>query len=588
MMRPRIVLSLLLICVSTAACTSLLGDFTFGASQSDGGVAFEAGRVEGGSTGVGGQANVHAVAADVSVYLGQRATLDASKSVTNRGALTFAWRLNSAPPGSRLRGASLSGANTPTVSFGPDVVGQYALEITVFASGVSDTQVATVTAVVPQVLFAQGIDPSQAAGGAGRASAQYTIADLDGGNAHPVVCPRFFGNAWSEADLARLAPYAGRAFDYWEAPPGQPSKFAAFTVDYSMDAGFSTHLWAGTSASSCGAPPLDLGSAGFGPGRPYGSEPHFSPDGTRFVIFDTDWHIVTYSADEPLAHIQSAHVVASYPVPYDQAFSYLDTIGYDPGSRYIIEPPRATFTANGLAWAQPIAVGWEVVTAPDIPNAVPTTYMTCPGVTPREIAMLSDGTLIVSYRQTPSSSENLYQLKPDAQRRCTQEHQYTALSDSGTSIATDFEVSPDGTSIAFLELDTSFDDASTWTQGGGAQLPGGYVTVVPVAGGTPRRVSSDLALYGPRWIGGGTALVFTRLDGVPSSTGLPATSVVVIAPDGGAGHVVARGDGVSTFVATSGNAACDCAGVGLPNRWGIWGLGVVVVIGIAARRREET
>src|SRR4029077_19986709 len=117
------------------------------------------------------------------------------------------------------------------------------------------------------------------------------------------------------------------------------------------------------------------------------------------------------------------------------------------------------WTADGLAWAQPTASGWEVVTAPDSPDAgEPTTYMTCKGVTPRQIAMLDDGTVIASYRPTAQSSENLYQLKPNAQQICTREQQYTNLSSADGATATDFAVSPDGTQIAFLQIDPGAQD----------------------------------------------------------------------------------------------------------------------------------
>ena len=185
--------------------------------------------------------------------------------------------------------------------------------------------------------------------------------------------------------------------------------------------------------------------------------------------------------------------------------------------------------------------------------------MTCKGVTPRQIALLADGTVIASYRQSQQLGENIYQLKPNAQQSCSREQQYTTLSNSSAATATDFAVSPDGTQLAFLGLDPEQQDASAWMQGS-TQLPGGYLFVVPVGGGTPLQVSNDPVLYGPRWIGGGTALEFTRLDGVVGATGRLATSVVVLAVDGGSEHVGASGDGVTTFVSTPGNAACSVAG----------------------------
>ena len=209
---------------------------------------------------------------------------------------------------------------------------------------------------------------------------------------------------------------------------------------------------------------------------------------------------------------------------------------------------------------------------------------------PRQIALLADGTVIASYRQSPQSSENLYQLKPNAQQSCSREQQYTNLSDASGATATDFAVSPDGTQLAFLEVDPAAQDASAW-MAGSSQLPGGYLYVVPVAGGTPQQASSDPAIYGPRWIGGGTALEFTRLDGIIAATGRLATSVVVVSPDGGPEQVVAQGDGVSTFVSTSGNAACSVVAPGRIGPGGaagaVFGLATIAALGVRGHRRER-
>jgi hypothetical protein len=571
----RRAVALILPFVALVACTSLLGDFAVNEATVDAGGTTDTTYVETGTSEV--VAVVQAITSDVSVYVGQTATVDASSSTTSQGALTFSWTVASAPPGSRVRTGSLAGAASARASLVPDVSGEYALRVTVHADGSSDTASAKVHAALPQVLFAQG---TTADGGGG--SAYYAVADFDGGNARPVLCPDVITDA--SAPIARLVAYAGRAYDYWEAPPGQTSKFAAFTVDFVPDSGLFGHLWAGTTASSCDASPVDFGPVGFGPGRPFGSEPHFNPGGSRFVVFDRQWRIVTYPADDASA----PQVIATFPVPYAQARSVLDPPGFDAGAGYLFEPPRVEWTAGGLAWAQPTAGGWEIVTAPDIPDAgPPTPYMICNGVTPREIAMLRDGTVIAAYRLTPQSSENLYQLKPDARQNCSHEQQYTNLADSGRSMATDFDVSPDGTQIAFLQNDPSLVDASPWMQGG-SPLPGGYVYVVPVSGGTPTQVSTEPAIYGPRWIGGGTALVFTRLDGI-SSTGNPATSVVVVAPDGGARHVIAQGDGVTTFVATSGSGACSVGGAAAEDgakRGGV-SLWLLAVAGPVARRQRR-
>jgi hypothetical protein len=572
-------------CVEGAACTSLLGDFGVGPSPHDAGAPIDAGSISDSRSADAAADTTSAIAvtamtSDVSVYLGQTAILDASKSTTTRGSLSFRWSFKSKPPASQLVDSSLQGATSATVTFVPDVAGEYLLGLTVSVQSTTAMQMAKVTAEVPQVLFAQGAIMPGSPG-----STQYTIADVDGGNPRGVLCP---GDVSTQASLAPFAAYAGRAYDYWEAPAGQPSRFAAFTVDYDADAGFfSTHLWRGTTQSTCdGNKPTDLGSADFGLGRPYGSQPHFNTDGSRFAVFDRDWRILTYAADG--GSTDQPNVVATYPVPYPQAPFFLDPVGLEPSTGYVFEPPRVTWTATGLAWAQPTSDGWEVVTAQDQPNAKQTIYMTCPGVTPREIAVLSDGTVIASYRVSPQSSEDLYRLKPDAQQNCSHEVKYTDLSDAGGSTATDFAISPDGTQLAFVQIDTTLQNAAPWLQGS-SQWPGGYVYVVPLSGGTPRQVSSEPALYGPRWIGGGTDLLFTRLDGISPLTGRPATSVIVIAPDGGGEQVIAQGDGVSTFVSTSGNAACALGETGPGAAGGTTAgrLAALVMMAACVRRRRR-
>ena len=155
---------------------------------------------------------------------------------------------------------------------------------------------------------------------------------------------------------------------------------------------------------------------------------------------------------------------------------------------------------------------WEIVTANDVPGAMPQRYIACPGGTPREFAFLSDGSVIVAYRPSfgtsasTSGPENLYRLGVGAGLTCTIVKQYTDLGSSGVSQATDFAVSPDGTKIAFVQVDGVTDDASVTSAGYG----GGYAYVVDVDGGTPVRLSSDFLLFGPRWIAGGARLVATR------------------------------------------------------------------------------
>jgi hypothetical protein len=179
--------------------------------------------------------------------------------------------------------------------------------------------------------------------------------------------------------------------------------------------------------------------------------------------------------------------------------------------------------------------------------------MSCPGIVAREFEFLPDGTVIASYRTSTAAPENLYHLS----KTCGTMHQYTSLSDSAASVASDFAISPDGTTLAFLGIDPAVQDAAL-----AIALGGGYVFTAPVDGSSaPIQVTNRPALYGPRWIAGGTLLVFTRFDSEPDG-GFLSTSAVVISPDASTGKAVATGDGYTT----TGNGACSMAWIGSGGR----------------------
>jgi hypothetical protein len=563
-----------------AACSAILGDFAVGSGGAVDGGPTSDGTADSTITDAGEEPAgpcQASIAPAQDVYLGQTVSLDGSKSA---GAnLTYSWSVKHAPAGSQVTTATLTGMSSSSASFVADADGDYELVLAISSpTCAGSTASATLTARSPQVVFAQGQVTDAGAW------AVYTVADLDGGNAHGLLCPDTFVSAVPN-QIATLAAYAGRAYDFWEAPSGHPSRYAAFTVDETADA-FSTHLWVGTTETSCNLLPTDLTANGFGPGPPYGAEPHFSPDGSRFVVYDAQWNVVTYPSDGSMG----GTVVASYsagqsgPPPFDAS---LDPLPYDRPAT----PPRVEWTATGLAWARSTAAGWEIATALDMPGSPVSSYMHCAGVTPRQIAMLRDGTVIAGYRQMPGSGEDIYLLKPNSSQTCIIEQKYTSSSDAGAATATDFAVSPDGQWLAYLALDPTVQDASPWSRSPADMYPGGYVYLVPIAppdGATPQpqRVSSEPAMYGPRWIGGGTRLVFTRLDGTGGVA--PATSVVVESPDGGGETVIARGDGVQSFVSTSGSAGCSASGRPRPEESGVAALCALAAVGSAAARRRGT
>jgi hypothetical protein len=528
------------------------------------------------------------------VFLGQQATADGTKSTpTPANGGTYTWAL-AAPTGSSLTTANLQGGSTPTVTFTPDVAGEYSLELTVGAFGTTDSKVAKVEAVLPQVFYAKGQITDAGA------SAFYASVDFDGGNPHPVLCPDNVVTSVPN-EIATLAAYAGRAYDFWESA-SQPSRLAGFMMNYQAGVGYSSELYVTTATASCdGGGSTPYPSSTFGPGRPYGSMPHFSPDGSRVALYDSKWNIVTYPG-QPGATPPVINNVAKYPINFGQ--QGLDPSGASALNGYVQEPPRiewiGTPHADGgvsysIAFAAPFAIdggiGWAIQTAPDQGNAQPTTYMTCAGVVPRHFAVLADGSIIASYRQTATGPEDLVHLAVNG-GQCKQLTNYTSLPNDSTAVATDFDVSPDGTTIAFLKIDPTTQDASPWAQGT-SQLPGGYVYSVPVVGGSPSQIAVEPAIYGPRFVGAGGWIVFTRLDGV-AGTGTVgsgqqvAASVVIKKTNGGLPRAVATGDGVSTFVSSSGSGSCSAGpGAGLGRRAAPWAMGFIGLLAFARVLRRR-
>jgi hypothetical protein len=549
-----------------AACTSILGDFSTApgggsdaSTSSDTKPTGDAKGAEGGSD--ANQGGVTAVASGESVYVYQLAAVDGTMSTSTQGTPTYSWTFLSYPPGSKVS-TTLLGAGTAKATFVPDVPGDYKLQLVVAAGAHHSMADAKVTAYAAQVFYLQGNATGVDGGLAASASSgaigfeNYYAVDYDGKNARQVICPQPLPVA---ASLGIIGDLGGVGFDFWEGEAGVPPKFAGFTFepdDAAAAAGdpYATRLWSGTSNSSCDAsPPMSLDVfpyTGINEFFEFGFEPKFSPDGTRIALYDANLNVLTYAADG-----SEHHIVA--PFFQGEPDGSASTLTFDPGA-IEPEPPRPQWYtgpsgALNVAWARPTTTGWEIVTAPDMPGATATVYMSCTGVTPREFTFLPTGNVILSYRTTAGGPENLYQLNSS----CTAIQTYTNLSSNAASVATDFDISPDGKTIAFLSVDPAVQDAAPLSLTGA----GGYLFSAPVDNSSaPKQIGTRPLLYGPRWIGGGTLLVVTRDDGFPTGA-LPASSVAVIDPDAGVNTtVVAKADGINTTVSTSGNGACSIGG----------------------------
>ena len=232
-MRRALALSLA-VSVAMAACTSLIGDFSWVESRADGGLHDSSIALDSPVPDAPTATVVATVSTPAPVFIGQSVTLDASESTTTQGALTFSWVLESIPVGSRLSTPSHSPSYASTLTFIPDVAGIYLFTVTVSAEGATDSQQVAVTAVAPEIMFAHGDAPDAAAGSSPRSITSFLISVSMKARRHRSFALSRFRPA---RDSARLAAYSSRAFDFWEAPPGAASKFAAFTWEAFSDVG---------------------------------------------------------------------------------------------------------------------------------------------------------------------------------------------------------------------------------------------------------------------------------------------------------------------------------------------------------------
>ena len=594
-----------------AACTAVLGDFSTGPAESDAGSKKADGGLDARSSSKDGASGhddasrdssrdspstmedvrpgieastgkVTAVATGQTVYVGLPATVDASGSTGSDGKLTYKWTFLTEPAGSVLVDSNLSSTTAATPSFIPDLPGDFVLQVTVKSGAATGTATATVSVVAPEVFYLEGT--TKADGGFNTLSTDasatlaYYAVDYDGTNSRPVMCPEVDTTAAGSFTLPGILPfYAGVGFDIWEGEAGEAPRYAGFTYDlYDGGEGFATHLRTGTSASSCASPPVDLGIFPGVTTTPSSSadgvatSPRLNADGSRVVIYDSHFNLVTLATDG-----SNQNSVSPY---FQGATSDASTAVYD-SNPYGPVAPSPQWLGSKVAWARPTETGWEIVTAPDTANSAITQFMSCPGVAPREFQFFNGESVIVGYRATASGPENIYLLS----KSCTVIHAYTTLSYT-SAVARDFSISPDGNWLAFLQLDPSTQDAALWQ---GHSLPGGFVYIAPTDGtAQPTQITPDPALYGPRWIGGGSLLVYTKVGAIADGGAFPSTAAVVYIVDGGGEQTVARANGVSSTLATGGSGACSMSGrAGGPGAFAM--LSIAAAAHFVRRRRRR-
>lgn len=509
------------------------------------------------------------VAGGASVYVAERARVDATASHTDTGAaLSFAWSLRSVPSGSALVDSSIDGATTPAATIAPDVAGDYVLTVRAFAGGASVTSDVTVHAVDPYVFYTR----SDTDGGAPYFEVHAVTAS--GKADHAVVCPFYpsFPNA-DQATQGIAFEGAGIAVDRWEGPAGTPARIAFTSIAPVGDGGFAYTMLAATEDATCASPAHAIGPVVDGANGQL-AQPRFSPSGTRVARVEPTaaGYVVSTVGFDGAAY----RVLGAFAAPTADAGGFVgDTI---------LARPAWKDDAH-VAWSRPVSdAEWEIVVAADTDGAAPARYVRCAGARPRQIALLRDGSIVASYAPSPGAPEDVFHVDVSG-GGCGAARNLSGVPAGGR--ARDFDVAPDESRVVFVEADVSL------RQDGGIDIPGGVLYVVPLAGTSKDKVrvgsagqDSLAAVFGARWIAGGAELAWAR-PLVPTANENPLlfNSVTVAAPDGGRLRDLAKGDGVSRGATAIGNGGCDAAGA---RGTSFAGLALAAVVALFARRRRVT
>jgi hypothetical protein len=564
MRQTRILLSLL---IFTGPATSAI--VACGSDDPNIGTSSSSGAIPDASTGVdsappttndAATTNLTAVAQPVTVYFGQGVTLDGSGS-TGPAGFTYAWTVVTAPPGSGITTAALTGAATAKPSFVPDRPGAYSLKLTVTAGSATVSTDVPVNVVDPPIFYLRSDDD---AGTPFQASINVVGAGAgDGGTA--VSC--FNRDAGSYAGLANMIAMVGS--DWWEAPAGQASR-AVFVSETRADGGATALLTATTSDATCASQPTTLDAFPGEPGSTRSFEqPRLSPAGDRVV----------YMRAAP---------------------SRIATVGFDGSSKRLVSPlgayadggsnPNAAMpplpsarpiwvNATTVAWLQALdATHWQIVSAPDQENTTPTLVMSCTGVAPTQFDILPSGEVLVSQSTGAGNAAvvNLLAYPIGAvDKACGAPRNLSNLTSvSGGSVAQDFSVSPDKTRVAY----TAVSDADNTHQAMVAFVAGASA---PVAVAAPL----DGAYRGPRWVGAGAFITW----GARSSAfdaGLVGNAVAVVSSNGGQARVAASGpNGTTTQAISNGIFTCGFAPA-VGSSVSLFGFAGLIVLRLARRRRR--
>ncbi len=465
-------------------------------------------------------------ASDIFVYTRTLARLDAT---TSEGS-TYTWTLKSAPPGSAVTTDSIESATTARPSFVPDVSGEYLLDLAVGNEGVTSTREVRVTAVPAPIFYMLSNIKERPP------YAEYRVVGADGTGGHPVACriqPEFpdagpdSGDDGDGTAFLGILPFflADFGMDWWEAPPGQPSR-AAFQKFLFADGGIGGgRLAVATQDSTCQSPGADIRvidttrADGGDNNQPLIIHPHFSPDGRRIAYIEQrpSGHFVSIAGYDG----QDYRVIAPFCEPNDSGASGC-------WSRSLFPARPQWIDAQTIAWVRTPASalesadgdGWVLVTAKDSATPNPQIYMTCSGYVPFGFAMLADGTVLANRTVPDGGTQDLEILRPVTPGGPCEVVRNLTNFTLNSSYARDFDLSPDRSQVAFIHYapDAGVD--------AGSITLGGEIYVAPTNGASPAVPITDppqFAIYGPRYIAEGSLLAFNGMkpyaDGGPDGAG---------------------------------------------------------------------
>jgi len=445
-------------------------------------------------------------------------TATATVTVEDGGAVTYSWAFKEVPEGSKLENSDLEDAKTKTVSFVPDLGGDYVLEVTIKAGGETLKETVTVkppTYDVPFVL-AQVSD----ADGSGEVA---MFVKSGGERTQAIGCnfgiPTTTPEEWANTSGA-FTGFGVRAqrLLFPQALDG----VAAIANTITADAVAQGSLQISSSNTRCSGAlqPKNISSVR---SHPRIQAPRFSPNGKRMIavndgieaevaegqpVVPADDQLVTFGVDN------SAHRILK---------TWTDGIARIPDEPLGVTTHMTWITNSKVAWIDknPGNTYRAIYTATDAQPAVPQEMMNCNGFA------TATGLLVTSQLEIPDD-DNIYVISESSGGQTALFHLTrdpdnsdafscdpagtTNLNLSGeTLVVTEFELAGDKKNIVFVATDSAGTGLET-------------VYVVPADGSAaPAQISPDDGSKhtSPHFALGGRQIVWSAT----ATEALPDTSV---------------------------------------------------------------